>query len=435
MSTEPFRQINDLFHAAREATPERRAVLLAMADPELRRQVESLLQAGGGEFPDFSTQLLAEETLTLAGPGVRVGPYRIERKLGQGGMGEVFRAIDTRLGRAVAIKTNRAEFNPRFEREARAISSLNHPNICTLYDVGPNYLVMELVEGETLAARIKQGPVPIPTVFLFGVQIAAALIEAHSMGIVHRDLKPGNIMVGKTGIKVLDFGLARTAEDETVTVSRMIVGTPAYMAPEQREGNTVDARADIYAFGCVLYEMLTGERAVRRQKRIASGKLESIVERCMEHDPALRWQSAAELLRVLEAVSTTSAESFSPAAPKPARKHKILLAEFVNKSGDPVFDGILRQGVSVQMEQSTSLTLSRINRSNRHYVSWSGRRIRSSLPRSGRRFARDWAVQLFWRVRSQNSEAVTSYGYVPGTAKPATCLPRSRCKRETKKRL
>jgi len=134
-------------------------------------------------------------------------------------MGEVFRASDTRLGRAVAIKTTQERFSARFEREARAISSLNHPNICTLHDVGPNYLVMELVEGETIAARLKSGPLPVKTAILYATQILAALAEAHGKGIVHRDLKPGNIMISKFGIKVLDFGLAKLGQDETVTAA------------------------------------------------------------------------------------------------------------------------------------------------------------------------------------------------------------------------
>ena len=218
--------------------------------------------------------------------GTCLGPYRVEGKLGEGGMGEVFRAVDTRLGRAVAIKTTHAQFSTRFEREARAISSLNHPNVCTLYDVGPNYLVMELVEGETLAALLKNGPLPIQTALLYASQIAAALVEAHAKGIVHRDLKPGNIMIGKSGVKVLDFGLARSGQDDTVTGSRMVVGTPAYMAPEQREGKPADARTDIYSFGRVLYEMLTGARAGPQQNRIRPRKLEKLVIRCLENDPA-----------------------------------------------------------------------------------------------------------------------------------------------------
>ncbi len=174
-------------------------------------------------------------------------------------MGEVFRAVDTRLDRPVAIKIMREQFSERFGREARAIAALNQSNICTLYDVGPNYLVMELVEGETLAARLKRGPVPLNTALLYASQILNALAEAHGKGLVHRDLKPANIMIAKSGIKVLDFGLAKSGQDESVTVSHAVFGTPGYMAPEQREGKPAGARSDLYSFGCVLFEMLTGD--------------------------------------------------------------------------------------------------------------------------------------------------------------------------------
>src|SRR5215813_7517303 len=215
MTSDRFKQIEELYNRAREGTADERAALLAQADPELRREVESLLiESSGGESPDRldaairnASHLLDDSTLTGFASGARLGPYRIETKLGEGGMGEVYRAIDTRLGRAVAIKTTREQFNDRFAREARAISSLNHPNICTLYDVGPNYLVMELVEGETIAARLKRGPLTPQTALLYAAQILAALAEAHGKGIVHRDLKPSNIMIAKSGIKVLDFGL------------------------------------------------------------------------------------------------------------------------------------------------------------------------------------------------------------------------------------
>src|SRR5262249_28329687 len=187
----------ELYHAARDRTAEERAALLAQTDPELRREIESLLaQPAGGEFLDRpaiqnATHLIEGASLPKLAVGESLGPYRIERKLGEGGMGEVFRALDTRLGRSVAIKTTREQFTAHFEREARAISSLNHPNICTLYDVGPNYLVMELVEGETIAARLKSGPLPVKKALLYASQIAAALVEAHGKGIIHRDLKPG----------------------------------------------------------------------------------------------------------------------------------------------------------------------------------------------------------------------------------------------------
>src|SRR5262245_36576426 len=297
MTPERFQQIESLYQAVCEGSAEARAALLAQTDPELRRELESLLaQRTGGAFLERpailnAPELPADVTVTALAVGTSLGPYRIESKLGEGGMGEVFRAVDTRLGRAIAVKTTHERFGDRFQREARAIASLNHPNICTLHDVGPNYLVMELVEGETLAARLKNGPLPIQTVLLYASQVAAALIEAHGKGIVHRDLKPGNIMIGKSGVKVLDFGLARTGQDETVTSSHMIVGTPAYMAPEQLEGKAADARSDIYAFGCVLYEMLTGARVGSlHQGRIGPRKLERIVTRCLEHDPARRWQ-------------------------------------------------------------------------------------------------------------------------------------------------
>ena len=382
MTPERFRKMEELYHAVREAGAGERAVLLAQADPELRRELESLLAEHTGdaflERPavEDAPHLLDNATVTSVGVGACLGPYRIESKLGEGGMGEVFRAVDTRLGRAIAIKTTRAQFSSRFEREARAISALNHPNICTLHDVGPNYLVMELVEGETLAARLKSGRLPLQTVLLYGSQIAAALVEAHGKGIIHRDLKPGNIMIGKSGVKVLDFGLARMAHDETVTASHMIVGTPAYMAPEQREGKAADARSDIYAFGCVLYEMSTGARVGSpRRRRIAQRKLERIVNQCLEEDPGQRWQSAADLQKELAAVLPVSRGAYIGAAaailvlataagyfflhrtPKLTAKDSVVLGEFENRTGDPVFDQTLRQGLTVELEQSPFLAL------------------------------------------------------------------------------
>src|SRR6202167_5704263 len=182
-------------------------------------------------------------------PDDKFGPHPLTSPLGEGGMGEVWKARDTRLDRTVALKVSKAAFNERFEREARAVAALNHPNVCTLHDVGPNYLVMELVEGETIAARLKSGPLPVKTALRYASQIMAALVEAHGKGIVHRDLKPANIMIAKSGVKVLDFGLAKSGEDETLTASHMVMGTPAYMAPEQRQGKPADARSDIYSFG------------------------------------------------------------------------------------------------------------------------------------------------------------------------------------------
>ena len=205
--------------------------------------------------------------MTLA-PGTRLGPYEISAQIGVGGMGEVYRAHDARLRRDVAIKTSAARFSERFEREARTIAALNHPNICTLHDIGPDYLVMELVEGASPA-----GPLPVDEVLHIAAQVAAALEAAHERGIVHRDLKPANVKITPGGVlKVLDFGLAKVLHDPSdatatvtlgVTQAGTALGTPAYMAPEQAQGKDVDKRADVWAFGVMLFELLTGERPFR----------------------------------------------------------------------------------------------------------------------------------------------------------------------------
>jgi Tol biopolymer transport system component len=206
-------------------------------------------------------------------------------------------ARDTRLGRTVAIKISKAKFNDRFEREARAISALNHPHICTLYDVGPNYLVMEFVDGTPL-----KGPLPPVQVMQYAGQICDALDAAHRKGITHRDLKPANILVTKQGIKILDFGLAHMvsdAGDPALTQTGAVLGTPAYMSPEQWEGKPADARSDIFALGCVLYEMASGNRVTRDRKALESPALEAIVHTCLEQDPEDRWQSARDITRAL----------------------------------------------------------------------------------------------------------------------------------------
>ena len=382
MTPERWQEVKEVLAGALEREPQERRAYLKQAcrDSDLRREVESLLAQPDGEFLDRPAiqngpHLLEDSTVTAFALDARLGPYRIESKVGEGGMGEVYRAVDTRLGRTVAIKLSREKFSDRFEREARAIAALNHPHICTLYDVGPNYLVMEFIEGETLAQRLTRGKLSMEQVVQYGGQIAAALAAAHAKGIIHRDLKPGNIMLTKSGVKVLDFGLAKGAEDETLTVSRAIMGTPAYMAPEQRQGKVADARADIYSLGCVLYEMSTGARAGSGQ-RIPSRRLERIVTRCLEQDPERRWQSVAELegaLRALarpapqwKAIANAALAGLLVAAggyfylhrtPKLTDKDTIVLADFTNTTGDPVFDGTLQQGLSVQLEQSPFLSI------------------------------------------------------------------------------
>jgi Tol biopolymer transport system component len=263
--------------------------------------------------------------------GTRLGPYEVIALLGAGGMGEVYRARDTRLDRTVALKILPQHANTttmareRFEREARAISALNHPNICTLFDVGSHdgteYLVMELVDGEQL-----KGPMPLHDVLRVGAAIADALAKAHRAGIVHRDLKPANIMLTKSGPKLLDFGLARKAEEahghdattvigKAITTEGTLLGTLPYMAPEQLEGKPADARTDVFALGAVLYEMITGRRAfqaesqaslitkimseqpppIRELQPIAPAALNRLVMKCLAKDPAERWQAASDV--------------------------------------------------------------------------------------------------------------------------------------------
>jgi eukaryotic-like serine/threonine-protein kinase len=271
--------------------------------------------------------------------GTQLGPHEILSAIGAGGMGEVYKARDTRLERTVAIKVlpahlaDRAELRERFDREARAISSLNHPHICTLYDIGHqdgiDYLVMEYVEGETLAARLAKGPLPLDQVLQYAIEIADALDKAHRKGVTHRDLKPGNIMLTKSGSKLLDFGLAKlrqnvspatplselpTAKDP-VTAQGTILGTLQYMAPEQLEGKEADARTDIFAFGAVVYEMATGKRAFEGKSQasvigailkddpppisslqpMTPPALDRVVKKCLRKDPDERWQSARDV--------------------------------------------------------------------------------------------------------------------------------------------
>ena len=295
---------------------------------------------------------------TGIGPGTRLGPYDIEGRLGAGGMGQVFRARDTRLGRTVAIKVSLKQFSGRFEREARAIAAINHSHICTLYDVGPNYLVMEIVEGETLAEALKRGPLPVDQALRYAAQIADALAAAHSQGIVHRDLKPGNVMIGQAGVKVLDFGLAKHAVDagehtETValtaaharTEAGQMIGTIAYMSPEQAEGKPIDVRSDVFAFGVVLYQMLSGRRPFQgestlstlasilqatpeplrhHRERIPEG-VEQIVRRCLEKKPEARYQSASEIQHALAAFDASS-KTATFAVPRVALIAAALLA-------------------------------------------------------------------------------------------------------------
>ena len=302
--------------------------------------------------------------------GTRLGPYEIELPIGAGGMGEVYRARDTRLDRTVAVKvlashlSSSPELKQRMEREARAISSLNHPNICTLHDIGSqdgtDYLVMEYLEGETLDARLQRGPLPLKQVLEYGMQICDALEKAHRAGIVHRDLKPGNVMLTASGAKLLDFGLAKpslmsipvtsgkgnltpstptmnlsmlTAKPEALTQQGTIIGTFQYMAPEVLQGQEADPRSDIFAFGCILYEMPTGHRAFEGKTQLSvmsailekdpqpisnmqptsPASLDYTVQTCLEKNPEDRFQTAHDVKLQLAWVAKSATQSGPPA--------------------------------------------------------------------------------------------------------------------------
>lgn len=299
-------------------------------------------------------------------PGTKLGPYEIQSALGAGGMGEVYRARDTRLDRSVAIKILSAQLSSdpvrkqRFEREAKTVSSLNHPHICVLHDVGHqdgiDYLVMECVEGETLAKRIEKGPLPLDQVLKFGAQLADALDKAHRSGVVHRDLKPGNIMLAPTGAKLLDFGLAKptislaglasvtapAAKLSPATEPGTIVGTYQYMSPEQVGGKEVDGRSDIFSLGTVLYEMLTGQRAFDGKSHLSVASailekepaptssvkpmtppaLEHAVKKCLEKLPDERWQSASDLASELRWIGESGVQSVAGGVAEKAGKFR-----------------------------------------------------------------------------------------------------------------
>ena len=289
--------------------------------------------------------------------GTTLGPYEIQAPLGAGGMGEVYRARDTRLNRDVAIKVlpealaADSQFRERFDREARTISQLDHPHICPLYDVGEHngtaYLVMQYLEGETLATRLERGALPLNEALTIAIQVASALDKAHRAGITHRDLKPGNVMLTKAGTKLLDFGLAKTdapavagtslsrlpTTPANLTAQGTILGTFQYMAPEQLEGQEADARTDIFAFGAVLYEMITGRKAFEGKSQasligailerdpppvstvqpLSPPALDRIVQTCLTKDPDRRWQSAGDLTRELQWIANAGSQASAPA--------------------------------------------------------------------------------------------------------------------------
>jgi eukaryotic-like serine/threonine-protein kinase len=345
-------------------------------------------------------------------PGVRLGPYEVVSALGAGGMGEVYKAHDTRLDRAVAVKVlpsdvaGDADSRARFEREARAVAALDHPHICGIYDVGSvdgtHYLVMPHLEGQTLAARLERGPLPLDQALKIAAEMADALDKAHRQGIVHRDLKPANIMLTKAGPKLLDFGLAklrpspgpvslsemtRTVPAAPETARGAILGTLHYMAPEQLEGREADARSDIWGLGAVLYEMATGVRpfagdtpasvigailrdtppAVSTRQRLAPRMLDHLVNRCLAKDPDERWQSIGDVGGMLESIAAHQPANVDPRARRSVWRERsawiaatILLLiglAFVTRWARPVVPPTDIVRLSVNPPESASFTL------------------------------------------------------------------------------
>lgn len=344
MRPERWQQVKAVLAGALERPPDERKDYLnqVCVDEAMRSEVESLLAAHQQAGPDF-LELPGNETDALT-IGTRLGPYEILSHLGEGGMGTVYKARDTRLDRLVAIKllrgdlADRPELRERFVREARTIGSLSHPHICTLHDIGQqdntDFLVMEYLEGETLAQRLERGSLPLEQVLQLATEIADALDKAHSKGVTHRDLKPSNIMLTSTGSKLLDFGLAKLKRDsgplavfgevsaDTISAPGAVLGTLTYMAPEQLEGREVDARTDIFAFGAILHEMITGKKAfggkggasaivailkeapppLRLSNPQVPVELARIVAKMLAKDPKDRYATAADILADLRAL-------------------------------------------------------------------------------------------------------------------------------------
>jgi serine/threonine protein kinase len=431
MTPERWQQIRDVLARALELAPDERPVFLNQAcssDQPLQREVETLLASSDDVRSSFLQSSAPRITLTA---GTKLGEYEVKSLVGAGGMGEVYRARDARLGRDVAIKVLPSSLSAdsdrlrRFEQEARAAAALNHPNILAVFQMGTYegapYLVSELLEGETLREQIKRGRLSMRKAIDYGVQIARGLAAAHEKGIVHRDLKPENLFVTRDGrVKILDFGLAKltqpiSSEQGGPTLTQgteagVVMGTVGYMAPEQVRGQTADHRADIFAFGAILYEMLAGKRAFQKPtspetmtailnedppgiSQVTANippPLQRVVHRCLEKNPEQRFQSASDLAFALDALSETggsspSATAFAtgagkrwkilvPAAvivlalsvggyfylqrrPRLTDKDTIVLADFANSTGDPIFDDTLKTALSVSLQQSPFLSV------------------------------------------------------------------------------
>ena len=450
MDSDRWKTIDSLLQAVLEHPPEERDAFLrnaCAADEVLEREVRSLLtaQQQAGSFLETPAIEAAAQALARQQKnnnerkpddspiGRTISHYRVIGKLGAGGMGVVYEAEDIRLKRRVALKflPDNLAHDPtalqRFKREAYAASSLNHPSICTIYEVEEHdeqpVIVMELLEGESLKERIRDGPVPADELLDLGIQTSDALAAAHVKGIIHRDIKPANIfMAGPGRVKILDFGLAKAVpghrpeiepDEESLTVEGVIPGTTAYMSPEQVRGEEIDARSDLFSLGVVLYEAATGKRpfvgknrvlmmnAILNEKPVAASRanpelpaaIDAIIKKALEKDREQRYQHASDIRADLQAMKreTDSARVMTSAKPAPAGIAKrwkaialaavptlalsvggyfyfhrtpkltdrdtIVLADFTNTTGDTVFDSTLRQGLSVQLEQSPFLSI------------------------------------------------------------------------------
>ena len=434
MTPERWQQIRDLLEKVLELAPGERSAFLervCSSDPSLRQEVETLIASG----PDMCSSFLQSSTpRVMLMPGTKLGDYEVKSLLGSGGMGEVYRARDSRLGRDVAIKVLPSLFSSdsgrlrRFEQEARAAAALNHPNILAVFQMGTYegapYLVSELLEGETLREPIRRGRLAVRKAIDYGVQIARGLAAAHEKGIVHRDLKPENSFVTKDGrAKILDFGLAKLTQQQSSsersapmliagTEAGVVMGTVGYMAPEQVRGQSADHRADIFAFGAILYEMLTGKRAFQKPTSADTMSailnedppgisqeaaniplaLQRVVHRCLEKIPDQRFQSASDLAFALDASSSTGGSAYPAMAAKAAAgagkrwkaivpavvvvlalsvggyfythhgtkltdQDTLVLADFANSTGDPIFDDTLKTALNISLRQSPFLNV------------------------------------------------------------------------------
>src|SRR6266567_1183417 len=366
MTRERWQQVKEVLHGALELAPEQRPAFLDEAcstDQALRQDVESLLassdEARSGFLPSSAVRVMLTK-------GTRLGDYEVQSLLGFGGMGEVYRARDRRLDREVAIKvlpsflSSDPERLRRFEQEARAAATLNHPNILAVFQMGTyegaSYLVSELLNGETLRDHMRRGPLELPKLLDYSVQIADGLAAAHGKGIVHRDLKPGNLFVTNNGrIKILDFGLAKLTQPKpecavtTRTLERqtepgMVMGTVGYMSPEQARGEPLDARTDLFSFGTVLYEAATGEAAFagdsqasiiaavlekmptppRDLRKDLPPSLQSVFHRCLQKDPDRRWQCAADMASELRRIASAPERRAPVASANGNRRERIV---------------------------------------------------------------------------------------------------------------